>query len=218
MDKIAIEIYGALRSAILTGQIHPGDLILEGQVAKRYNVSKTPVREALQRLAYNELVEIMPGRGYRVHSPGLREVRELMEVRELLETETAARAAANATSDEIQEMGRLAAVGYVKGDKASTLAFHDANYQFHVVIAQASRNHYLTHLVRQTLDRIQLIVIGEAEFGDPDEIVEEHKMLYEAIAGRDVQEAKRLMALQIRDGLRRFTGLVQGGGGSDYGI
>ncbi len=53
---------------------------------------------------------------------------------------------------------------------------------------------------------MQLIVIGEVDFGDPDEIVEEHVALCEAIARHDVEGAARLMRAQVRNGLHRFTG------------
>ncbi len=199
-------VYEQLRCAILAGRLRPGAVVLEGQLAREHGVSKTPVREALQRLVHAELIEVMPGRGYRVHAPGLREARDLFAVRELLEAETAGRAARYATADEVAAMFGIATVGYVKGDEASVLRFHDANLQLHTEIAYAARNAYLAKLVRQLLERMQLIVIGEVDFGDPDEIVQEHVALCEAIARHDVEGAARLMRAQVRNGLQRFTG------------
>lgn len=199
-------IFLGLRYEILTGRLRPGDLLREGQIASTYGVSKTPVREALQRLVHAELVQVMPGRGYQVYSPSLREVREMVEVREILEGETAGRAARYATAEEVSAIKDISSTTYTKRDEASILAFHDANLRLHSLIAEASRNEYLAKVVRQLLERMQLVVIGEVDFGDPEEIVREHIVVSEAIERHDEEAASELMRAQVRNGLQRFIG------------
>ena len=206
MASLPTTIFEDLRSAILGGHLRPGALLTESALAREYGVSKTPVRESLQRLVHIGLVDAIVGRGYSVHQPTVREVRELFAVREILEAESARLAALHVTADEVATMLHLAQVGYEKGNEASVLRFHDANLQLHLLIAKASGNAYLAGLIRQLLQSIQLIVIGEVNFGDPDQIVSEHVLTCEAIARGDAAEAERLTRISVRNGLQRFTG------------
>lgn len=199
-------VYANLRSQILSGQRRQGDPLSESEIAREHGVSKTPVREALQRLVHAELVDVLPSRGYAVHRLTIHEVRDVLAVRELVECEAAALAARHATHRELDEIRKIAEVGYDKRDAASILQFHDANHALHSRVARASGNDYLARLVVQVLDRLQLVVIGELDVGDPQEIVQEHLDLVLHLGAHDPDAARACMAAQVRHGLGRILG------------
>lgn len=92
------EAYLRLRDAIISGELQPDDSLSEAALARRLDTSRTPVREALARLARDGLVQLAPGRGARVTDISLSDVRDLFQLREALEGLTARLAAANAAA------------------------------------------------------------------------------------------------------------------------
>lgn len=143
----AQQVYRAIRDDILTTAIRPGALVLEAELAERYEVSKTPVREALQTLAGEDLVIAIPRRGYLVTSMSFHDVREVMELRLIIEPALAAAAARNATPELVERLESLLAAHMdadtVLGQTGCARGFHDA-------IAEAARN----ERARRTLERL----------------------------------------------------------------
>lgn len=92
------EAYLRLRDAIVSGELQPHDSLSEAALAKRLRTSRTPVREALARLAAEGLVQLSPGRGARVTDISLTDIRDLFQLREALEGIGARLAAANASA------------------------------------------------------------------------------------------------------------------------
>lgn len=97
-----------LRDAIISGELQPDDSLSEAALAQRLSTSRTPVREALARLAKEGLVRLAPGRGARVTDISLADIRDLFQLREALEALAARLAAANATAA-VDELNRLIA-------------------------------------------------------------------------------------------------------------
>ena len=87
------KLYFQILDSILSWAIKPGDLLVEARLAKEYNVSKTPVREALGLLSLEGFIEVIPRIGYRVTEVTPRDVHEVFALRTLLETEGVALAA-----------------------------------------------------------------------------------------------------------------------------
>ncbi|MEZ5074213.1 MAG: GntR family transcriptional regulator [Solirubrobacterales bacterium] len=88
---VADWVYSQLREGILLGEFKPGERVRQSVVAERYNVSQTPVREALARLASDGLVQLQPRRGAVVNSLSPKEIDEIYELRELLDPYVARR-------------------------------------------------------------------------------------------------------------------------------
>lgn len=99
------EAYQRLRDAIISGELAPDEPLSEAALAQRFDVSRTPVREALARLASDGLVRNIPNRGSRVAGISLSDVRELFQMREVLEGLAARLAAQN--RDDLGELERL---------------------------------------------------------------------------------------------------------------
>src|SRR5262249_47640047 len=103
-DSASDRLFSLIRSGIISGDLAPGEKLTEASLAKRYGVSRAPLREALLRLEERQLIERVPFSGMRVASPSLRMLRELYEVRAVLEGLAARRAAALATPRDIAEL------------------------------------------------------------------------------------------------------------------
>lgn len=153
-----------LRQAIVSGRFEPGERLFEDQIADELEVSRNPVREALQALAREGFVELAPRRGARVATiSGLR-VQELFEVRESLEGLVARLAATRRTDSQLAEMQTLVAVGSVAAEEGRLDELPDLNTRFHELLSAAAHNELLAdqlHRLRHLIEWIYARRISE---------------------------------------------------------
>src|SRR6266568_8196335 len=107
MASLADKAYHELRGLIVSLELAPGAVIDERELIERLGIGRTPVREALRRLAHDQLVEVYPRRGMFVTGVDVRELARLSEVREVLEPEAARLAAERATDVDRAELAAL---------------------------------------------------------------------------------------------------------------
>jgi DNA-binding GntR family transcriptional regulator len=189
--RAADGVYDALKNEILSGDIAPGEMLSENAIARRFQVSRTPVREALAQLACEGLVQVMPQRGHLVRTVSFSEVMEAFRMRELLEVEAAGEAARYITDEEIKHLRKLMT------DPEDNVT---ANYHFHTAIGRISRNRLLAETIEEILMLMQRMMINHPNILDPEP---ELKVL-DALATRDPQAAREAMRAHIyeaRDGL-----------------
>jgi len=192
-------VYASVRAGILSGELEPGEPVREEAVAEYFEVSRTPVREALLRLETEGLLEIGAAHGGMVVTRvTLQESLETYVVREAVEGLVARLVATNATAAELDELELLhRAMERVGDDDASRLAgLHD---DFHGVMYRATRNKLLyetaRHL-RETLGRFRAATLASAE--RRREHLAEHAALLDAIRRRDSDGAEALARKQIQ--------------------
>jgi DNA-binding GntR family transcriptional regulator len=169
-------IYLALRQEILALALAPGTVLVESTLARRFAVSKAPIREALVLLQQDGLVESLPRKGYLVTSITMSDMRELIEMRAILDGAAAELAATRITPDEIAFLKSLDFPVELPPDARGVRHYMDVNRQFHVAIARASRNKRLIQLVERAVDEMaRLFVPGflKAEHGDIIEALEQ---------------------------------------------
>lgn len=138
--------YDALREDIVLERLHPGDSISEADRAAALGISRTPVREAIQRLAAEGLVETFPKRGTLVARLSPRDVRESFELREAVEGMCAKLAAERRSEGDLADL-RNALSGTPSYQQGAT---------FHAAVVRAARNHYLQQVFDTTSGRIDL--------------------------------------------------------------
>lgn len=192
--------YGALLSEIREGRLSPGDRLRETDLAARFGVSRTPVREAIRQLEADGLVTHLPRIGATVRKLDYSEVMELYEMRSVLEC-TAARMAARAASEvEIAEIAaisdELAKAG--KGIEASRL-----NRQFHRALLEAAKNRFLIKSML-ALQKAMLI-LGRTTLADEERFenaIAEHTAILDALRARDGDAAQIAMHAHITAGQR----------------
>lgn len=181
------QAYDHLLTALMTLQIAPGERIAIDQVARRLNVSQTPIREALSQLEAEKLVYKMPNVGYRASPQMSRlEVRDLYTLRQLIEPYAAARAAEATTPETVAVLRAIERdmSNIVEGDADSYSRFAEADDRLHRLIAAMSGN----HLIADTVERLHAhLHIFRALYSTnaPTEAAAEHRTIIDALVAGD---------------------------------
>jgi DNA-binding GntR family transcriptional regulator len=177
-----------LRQAIVAGRFAPGERLFEDQIADELEVSRNPVREALQALAREGFVELEPRRGARVATISRTRVEELFELRESLEGLVARLAAVRRTDAQLAELESLVATGTVAAEEGRLGELPDLNTRFHELLSAAAHNALLAeqlHGLRYLIEWVYARRIRERSARSWFE----HVGIVEALAARDEQLA-----------------------------
>jgi DNA-binding GntR family transcriptional regulator len=196
--------YKRLREGILSGEFRPGQRLREAELAARLNVSRTPIREAIRRLASDGLIEVAPSRGMMIIELDKQQVRELYSLRETLEGAAARLAAQHASASEIVQMRELLDGGQEANGSAKEAA--RINHLFHRAIHDAAHNRYLVEALMKFSESLALLPGTTFEMpGRPETARKEHLAIVRAIEGREPEKAEELARYHIRmSGLTRI--------------
>lgn len=191
-------VYLKLRQEIVTATLPPGYVLREAELAARFGVSKTPLREAFVRLEKDGFVQIAPYRSAVVTGYSQQDLREIYEVRELLEGLCAREAAVSIATEDLAALNRIvrdSAAAFDAGDTDRLTALLD---EFDVVLYAQSRNSRITAMLENIRDHVTRI--GRLTVAIPGRMgtsVREHQAIYEAIVQRDGPRAETLMRQHI---------------------
>ncbi|MDI2028116.1 GntR family transcriptional regulator [Saccharopolyspora sp. TS4A08] len=185
-------VYEAILELIITGELKPGQHLVEKELAEALGVSRQPVREALQWLKKDEWVDLRPGYGAFVHSPTPEEADQLLGVRTLLEAESARLAALHATKDGVAALKQIykRGVAALKADDIDAVVA--ANSELHATITELSGNKVLIELASQINRRVRWYHTPVAK-SRGKQAWDEHSALIDAIAKKDADTAATLM-------------------------
>jgi len=191
-------VYQALRDAIISKRLPPGERVSEASLARQLRVSKTPVREALLRLHAIGLVEADGGRGGRIVRPSAELIRHTYEVRSALESLAARLAAERATPAQRSQLLELAAAFLAAAQDQDLDGFRRHDETFHDVLAAASANSYLARLI----DNAYTLTAAARQrdvprAGDSTDCATGHIRIAEAIAGGDAAAATAEAAAHV---------------------
>jgi DNA-binding GntR family transcriptional regulator len=182
-------IYIELRRAIIMDHLKPGERLDVDAIAKQYNTSITPVRDALQMLRQDGLVTIKPRSGYFVKRTTLKQLRDLLDLRHILEVAAVERAALNATLQQVAEL-RSVHAGYTGDDDVSYDRYTEENRRFHYLMAKASGNNELTQLMGRLHDRLARFMVmrhgGQTQ-------AETHQKIIDAIEAHNLEAAREAL-------------------------
>jgi DNA-binding GntR family transcriptional regulator len=153
--------YETLRAMIIDGELRPGALLLETELTSRLGVSRTPIREALARLAQGGLI-VRDVRGYRVRRRTPEEILEIYDVRIILESACAARAAHHATEYDLARLVHLTEQGASCSDHGEQVA---VNADWHAALRHAAHHATMTHLLDE-LGTLQQIYNPQMQVAD----------------------------------------------------
>jgi DNA-binding GntR family transcriptional regulator len=183
------DVYASIRRAIVASELKQGEMINEGELARRYGVSRTPVREALLLLVGDGLVNCLPRAGYMVTPITIQDVQESFHLREILEVEAARLAATRITPTELDalEVRKMGVPPHLNPVY---------NREFHLIIARASRNQRLARLVDQLLDEMERILVYDPFISGPHDPAE-HQNIIDALRAGDSDAAQAAMVAHI---------------------
>ncbi|MEV4440845.1 GntR family transcriptional regulator [Streptomyces sp. NPDC049577] len=188
------QVLDALRRALVNGELAPGEVYSGPALGERLGVSATPVREAMQQLALEGAVEVVPNRGFRVLTRTARDLAELAEVRALLEVPAVLRLARTVPAHRWAELlplaERTAAVA-ADGDRA---AYAEADRAFHRALLGLAGNRRLVAVADDLHRRAQWPAAGVPPVpADLAADAAEHLALVTALAARDVTTVETLL-------------------------
>jgi DNA-binding GntR family transcriptional regulator len=186
------EVYDDVRRDIVRGNFLPGDLLKERELAAKYGISKTPVREALSLLAQEEMVKAVPRAGYMVTQLTMRDVQEVYQLRLTLEATAARLAAERITNEELDELEKLTSAS----DAEEAVFF---NHQFHLGVARASGNSRLAKMIEQLLDDMDRWAGVEFPRFSEAELSRGHKTELDALRSRDPEVAEKAFLSHLRE-------------------
>jgi DNA-binding GntR family transcriptional regulator len=195
VTSLADKAYHEIRGLIVSLELAPGAVIDERELIERLAIGRTPVREALRRLAHERLVEVYPRRGMFVSGVDVRELARLSEVREVLEPEAARLAAERATDVDREELGAL-----LEELDAGGSELIDLDERIHRAVYRAAHNDLLEATLEQYYVlalRIWSIALDRAH--ELEEAVEEHRALLEAIQTGDGDRAADTMRAHVQN-------------------
>lgn len=199
--------YEKIRDAIVNGVLKPGDKLETNQLAAALKVSRMPVREAIKRLQIEGLVDVKPHKEVTVTSVTVEQMKDVFLVRAVLEGLASREAALRIKDEELNKLWGLyeemkqAVEGY---DTAGQLV---KNREFHQLIHEISGNKLLLSIADKLLESVQRfrkLVVSTPMM--PEEILEDHRQIIEAIGSHSPKKAEKLM----RSHIERATQLILG--------
>jgi DNA-binding GntR family transcriptional regulator len=207
-------VFMSLRKAILTGKIKPGERLTEVKLGKILGTSRTPIREAIRLLEQENLVTIIPGSGARVSRMTVSDLQDVMEVRSALEQLSAGLACERITEEEKAELYEAYNAFVRSTQSEDSIMIADADVRFHNLILKAAKNQKLGKILDGLADNIYRYRYEFIrEDGHYEDLIREHKELYEAVisGNREVAEksARSHIARQwsyIREHLQEDAG------------
>lgn len=191
-------VYGALRDAVVHGELLVGDLYSVGELAERLGVSRTPVREALVRLSGQNMVRFERNRGFRVLQTTAHDIEEIYIIRLLLEVPATFRAASRPTPETLKRLDAAFDALVAANDAPDIRSRIAADSAFHSVILRASGNSRLAEYV-ESLRELQMIRgTSAANKGiDTEELLGDHRAILEHVAAGDPAGAAAAMQTHL---------------------
>ena len=199
------QAYERIRTEILTCELEPGQHFAQQQLVTKYNVGKTPIREALQRLTQDGFVQPVPRFGYVVAPIMLSDVHEIYDLRAIVEPAAARLAAIRGTDEQLERIREAADKTYVYSERETYLAYLDHNRGFHCSIAVAAGNRRLANLISKLLDELARVFhLGIEERDKSEEMRRGHMALVEALIEREPDLAEEILLRQIEQSREGF--------------
>ncbi len=191
-------VFEAIREAIITGHLKPGERLMEIQLAEELGVSRTPVREAIRKLEQEGFVVMVPRKGAFVADISMKDIAEVFEIRGALEGLAAELAAERASEDELERLERLlVAIGECI-ERHDVDGLIEKDTEFHDLLFSASHNERLVQILsvlREQIQRFRSRTLRRIE--RMKVALEEHKAIVEALGRRDSELAKSLAEAHI---------------------
>lgn len=193
-------VFDVLRQNILTGELKPGERLMEIHLANKLGVSRTPIREAIRKLELEGLVTMIPRRGAEVAEITEESLHEVLEVRRALDVFCVELSCERITDEEkiLLEKAMIAFEEVAKEKNIKEIA--KADVIFHEVIMNATRNNRLIQLIQNLSEQVYRYRFEyiKDESGH-DTLIEEHRLIYQSIIENNTEEAVRVVTMHINN-------------------
>lgn len=191
-------VFNTLRQAILTGELKPGERLMEIHLANRLGVSRTPIREAIRKLELEGLVTMIPRRGAEVAQITEKSMNDVLEVRRAMDALCVELACDRITPEELEQLKEAcdAFEAAVKTRDVKKIA--QADVALHDIILRATGNQRLIQLVNnlsEQMYRYRFEYIKDSS--QHERLVEEHRVIYQSIVQKDKETASQAAKTHI---------------------
>lgn len=191
-------VFNTLRKAILTGELKPGERLMEIHLANKLGVSRTPIREAIRKLELEGLVTMIPRRGAEVAQITEKSLKDVLEVRRALDALCAEIACTRITDGEKERL-KEACAEFEKATKTKdATVIAKADVSLHDIIVAATGNKRLVQLVYNLAEQMYRYRFEHIKDESQHErLIEEHRMIYESIMNNDSEGAAAAARIHI---------------------
>lgn len=191
-------VFNTLRQAILTGELKPGERLMEIHLANRLGVSRTPIREAIRKLELEGLVTMIPRRGAEVSQITEKSMNDVLEVRRALDALCAELACDRISEEELEELGK-ACTAFEQAVKTKDIKkVAQADVALHDIIVRATGNRRLIQLVNNLSEQMYRYRFEYIkDFGQHERLIEEHRIIYDSIVRKDKETASKEARIHI---------------------
>ena len=191
-------VFTTLRQAILKGELQPGERLMEIQLAEKMGVSRTPIREAIRKLANEGLVTMIPRKGAIVAGISEKMLKDVLRVRMTLEKMAYECAFENITDEDIEKLRSAEADFEAAVDNGDLVSIAEADEKFHFIIYDAAGNDKLREILtnlKENMYRYRMEYAKNREIRS--ELIEDHRAIVETLADRDAENGLRLVEKHI---------------------
>ena len=202
--------YENLKKKIISGLLQPGEPLSEGTLSKEFKISKTPIREALQRLERDGFVEDIPGRGCFVSRISFQDIKEFFEIREILECEVAKRAALKGDPEKIEAIRKKFESSESNGDRNSRSQFK-AGDRIHTYIIETFGNNQLNEIYRRIIEHVERMRIhffNQPRTERAGQSYKEHLEILDALIARDSVRAENAVRNHFRNSIEFYRKII----------
>lgn len=213
LNPISEQVYAAIKDAVLSGVLQVGDNFTDTLVAAHFSISRTPAREGLLRLEREGFLESVSRKGFVVRNIRSQDAQELYTVALALETTAAYQAARNRSQLDLDKMADI-----LEKDELSVTTASDANFSFHLQLAQASGNRLLFEYIKQIREKMKILhSFHDQADSYPSEQAfvlnsnASHRKIYDAVVAQDCELAELFMRRHLQVAQEHFLASVKAG-------
>lgn len=188
------KILETIRESILKGQLKPGEKVAEPELAERFGISRTPIREAFRQLESEGYLTVIPRKGAVVTALSERAVEEFYAIKSILEGYAAQMAAENMADKDIEKLEAINQKLQELADEGDVKTFFRVHNEFHEVFIRAAGNEKLLELINQLMLKFNRFRLASLSLPGRMEIsVKEHEKIIKAFKRKDGSQADNLV-------------------------
>jgi DNA-binding GntR family transcriptional regulator len=190
-ETLKERIYREIRGLLRSGQIESNNLITASHIAKELGVSRTPVREALLQLASEDFMQAIDGRGFMVKEYSREEIHDYFEARRIIEVYVVGQLVDTISQSDLAGLEKYLAKMAAWTNRNDIIGFLDIDRSFHLHLIQLHGNKFMESITEQV--RVLISILGQKTLANPgrmEEVVQEHKLILNAIKAGDRRRAE----------------------------
>jgi DNA-binding GntR family transcriptional regulator len=202
-------VYNTLSSAILSRRLAPGSQLVEIPISEKLKISRTPIRNAIRKLASERLVNIIPNKGAFVVNPSIDEIKQAYRLRQELEIIAAKQSIHHLDTDDYNRMKNYLNEEDRALEDRDLKRYLQANKNFHMVISEKSGNKFLNEFIERLIDETMIYLILFDSFFEGTSAIPngptEHKQIVSALKQKDLKKVENILKLHYENSIKSLS-------------